>query len=453
MTFSDWITIVSILLGVLLAVFKYDEFEIIKLKSFKNFIPIPVILLILSGVSAYFNSNEYPECLSVFWFNCGIPSGLWSIIWMIAFVFSVSFFWKKFTNHKPSEELINKYIDYLDTLDTSKFLTFFRKYERNFFKPKGYEIWKDYSPLIELKEWWDIAPIETYREVKKFHHIDLEISITLLESQLNRLPDSPLSKELESEVWDDLYINDRTPILQIYLSKKEVAEKFINQYNIITTVNASAESYFSSEKFKIKDKVILSFEPSDTSHQCEIPHKLIPFYLIEFINRYWMGIFSLKFIDVGFFSYYTWAKHLLQQMPDIEEEPSTESPNLYLFAIERMLSNIHEWVRYLTRKSGFNEFSESANGFTLLKGMILKDLNNVTPQKVPKEWLNGKAEIAFKDMIVCRNYFGENYYPNLDSYSSLDVRQVFDKVTDTYYFLPKAKENEGYKWLKSKLKL
>src|SRR5690554_5139254 len=109
MSFSDWITIVSILLAVLIAVFKFDEWEIIHLRQIEKYLLLPIIFLIFSGLSAYFQTNPHPNWIDFLWVNNGLQSGFSSVIWLLFFFTSTVFYWRKFTNAKPSHELVKKY--------------------------------------------------------------------------------------------------------------------------------------------------------------------------------------------------------------------------------------------------------------------------------------------------------------------------------------------------------
>ena len=252
MGFSVWITVISILLAVLLAVFKFDEWEIIRLKHVEKYLLVPILFLLAGGISAYFESNLHPHWLNVLWVNYGLPSGLWAMIWMICFSYSIYHYWNKFTNAKPSIELIKKYVDYLDIYEPAKFSVLFRKYERYFFNSKDVDAWHPYAFILSSSKWWVIAPTHfkemVFNNPDRFYKMREDVLKSLLRAQLSSLPESQLGKELETQ-WNGVNLSEHTPILNIFLSDPKYIETGYNKGIFMLLVKEAAEEYFSSPRF------------------------------------------------------------------------------------------------------------------------------------------------------------------------------------------------------------
>ena len=453
MNFSDWITIVSILAAVLLAVFKFDEWEIIRRRKFKKYFWRPLIFLFLGGLSAYYHSNPHPSCLNLFWSNYGFHSGLWPIIWMIGSFCSLSICWIKFTNERPSHDLIKKYLDYLDNYEPSKFSSLFRKYERYFFKSKDEDAWLPYELILTSEKWWSIAPINFIEIVcqhpNRIYEMDKNVLKSLLIAQFLRIPHSQLTKELE-EQGKEINLSDETPILNMFLSSSYYIETCYANNNLLPSIMEIAEEYFYSIQFTGKDKPIFLLKPAINSLNQIAPKSLLPFYFIQFINCYWYQVFRTNAKVSGFFFYFFWTQDILDTAPEIDVNYKIDIlPNLYLSAVDRMLSNIHSWIKYI-KDENITEFVGAAIHFAELKRSILAVIQENYKKKIPQLWFEAELKCSLKEMIVCRDLFGNKFNPDLSNYiiSSSLIKRAFIKLTDEDY-LEKEKQKDGYKWLEN----
>lgn len=459
MSFSDWIVLVSILFGVVLAVFKYDEWEIIKLKKGLQFIWLPIIFLFLSGIASYFHSNPHPDLIdNLLWTERGLRSGLWALVWIIIFFGAVRFQWKKFTNQEPSLELVEKYKDYFETYEPARFSSLFRKYERYFFNSNDDISWKFYELLLTNEKWWAFAPSffkEMFRRhPDRFYEMNTEVLKSLLTSQLAKIPNSQITQELE-EQWNGVRLNESTPILNIFLSTSNFIKESSERNFVWESVKENAEEYFSSIKFLNTDRPSFLIAPSDNAYKQVAPRSLTPFYFIEFVNCYWNRVISEK-IKVFITSIYlNWTPKLLEVAPEIKcELPIRYSPNLYVCAVDKMLSNINEWVKKIISDE-ILVFELNANDLAELKRNILIEIQGKFRKKVSKKWLIIQTVIFFEELILCKNFFEEKFEPNLEEYilKTQFKDEAFDKLTDEKFFREKypsesRAKNLGYEWLK-----
>lgn len=314
MGFSVWITVISILLAVLLAVFKFDEWEIIRLKHVEKYLLVPILFLLAGGISAYFESNLHPHWLNVLWVNYGLPSGLWAMIWMICFSYSIYHYWNKFTNAKPSIELIKKYVDYLDIYEPAKFSVLFRKYERYFFNSKDVDAWHPYAFILSSSKWWVIAPTHfkemVFNNPDRFYKMREDVLKSLLRAQLSSLPESQLGKELETQ-WNGVNLSEHTPILNIFLSDPKYIETGYNKGIFMLLVKEAAEEYFSSPRFHGRDTLTFSLKPSGYASQQVAPNSLLPFYFIQLVDCFWIQVIITQTQEIsGSFFYLTWTEKL-----------------------------------------------------------------------------------------------------------------------------------------------
>lgn len=453
MSFSDWITIVSILLAVLLAVFKFDELELLNLKRYRLYAFLPMFLLFVSGIAAYYNSNEHPHYLSIFWSSSGLSSGLWAIIWMLLSIVCTIFMWNRFTNKKPSEKVIDKYKDYLGTIEASKFLTLFRKYERHFFSTKIDNNWHIYTPLISQQDWWDIAPIDTYRNDEKFHNVDVSVARSFLESQLSNIPKSQLAKEIVQQA-DTNKLDTHTPVLNIFLKNAECIKRYRDRNIFLRTIQIISTEYFSSINFIERDRNIFLLEPSSSTRKGIFQYELPPFYYVELINCYWYQVFKSNAKVSGLHFYVRWSNDLLSVAPDLKEKNSdVDVPNLYVEAVDQMLWNIRGWVRYIEDYS-LVDFHWAAKHFSELELWILKDINDLYLNKISESWFISKVKSFFSNLILCKNYNTKTYSPDLSSLNDIrkDYKEkAFQNLKREDFFSVEEQENSGYKWLKGEL--
>jgi len=457
MSFSDWITMISILLAVLLAIFKYDEWEIIKLKSFKKYIKLPLLFLFLSGSAAYFQTNSHPQWLDFLWINCCFQSGFWAIIWVFLFFVFSYIGWKKFTNASPSHDLIKKYDDYLDLYEPSKFSSLFRKYERYFFNSKDKDAWGQYELILTNKKWWLISP-NHFKEIlfenpDRFHDMNSDVLKSLLFSQLSSIPNSQLAKELEAQE-NGVKLSEDTPILNIFLSSSNYIEESLDKNILLSPIRENAEEYFTSLQFNKKDKDVFILKPSENANKQVAPKSLIPFYFIQIIDCYWHQVFIIKKGVKGFNFYSIWTEKILGAAPEIVNNENSEPlPNLYLCAVDRMLSNIHKWIGCL-KSNNYSEpkWKDAAKHFTNLKYRILCEINNYI-NKVPKQWLVTEIKHFFGEMITCKNIFNNNFDPDFDdcNINADFIEQAFNELTNEDYYSESEQQDSGYKWLKSKV--
>lgn len=453
MSFSDWVTIVSIFFAILLAVFKYDEWEIIRLKHYKNFLWLPTAFLILSGMSAYFQTNVHPRWLDFLWSEIGLSSGLWSIIWVICFFASAFDRWRVFTKKRPSDALIKKYRDYLETMDSDKFSSIFRKYEQYFFTSNEVASWEPYKHLLISKKWWGIAPAHfkelVFNKPARFHKMDRNVLKSLLESQLSDLPFSQLGKEISSG--GDL--SEETPILNIFLSDPSYIEN-TRHLGLLSTIGNMADEYFSSTDFFERDKPVLSLKPSGNASDQVAPQKTIPYFYIKLIDYYWRQALKTKAQVAIFYSYQTWTQNLLKSAPVIDPKYDEYGiPNLYINAVDRMLSYIHDWIDCLEDEE-LTDLEWAGSGFIELKGRILAGIQKHHKSKVPKEWYAEVVKQFIGELITCRNLFHDSFNPTF-SLRPIDLTVVlsaFNVLTNDDYLADNDKNDEGYQWLVQFLK-
>ncbi len=458
MNFSDWITIVSILLAVLIAVFKFDEWEIIWLKQLKKYFLFPLLFLFISGLSSYFQTNTHPSWIEFFWITSGLQSGVWSIIWLLFFFVSTFFCWRKFSNAKPSPELINKYLDYIDTYEPSRFSSLFRKYERYFFNSNDEHAWFPYEILLTNKKWWSIVP-SYFKEVvfenpNRFHIMKREVLKSLLFAQLDDIPHSQLTNELEAQN-NGVVLSKETPILNIFLSSPYYIEISRDSNILLQTIDEIADEYFNSIEFKEKDKINFLLNPSKKSLSQVAPKSLTLFYYIQFIDCYWYQVINLKAKVSGFFFYLTWTEKLLEAAPVYITKNNCESlPNLYVVAVNKMLSNISNWIG-LFESENHIELSWAAEHFIKLNQEILSCIEDRYLDKIPEDWFVTKSKSFLIRMIDCRNIFQDRFNPNFnDKLRGLSkLNTAFEKLTDENFYLEKEKQNLGYQWLKNILSI
>nr|WKN34267.1 hypothetical protein K4G66_17965 [Tunicatimonas sp. TK19036] len=455
MSFSDWITIVSILLAVLLAVFKFDEWEIIRLKKYERYIRLPILFLLLSGFAAYFQVNTHPTWLDFLWIDNGLESKLWAIIWMVLFILCSYICWKKFTNSKPSYELIHKYNDYLNTYEPAKFSSLFRKYERYFFKPNAREdVWLPYVSLLTNKKWWLIAPYhfkeKVYKNPERFYKMNRNVLKSLLFAQFENIPDSQITNELETQ-WNGVSLSENTPVLNIFLKTSHFIEKGRDNNILLPSIKEVSEEYFSSIEFVERDKAPFLLPPSAHASRKVAPHKLAPFYFIQFIDCYWHQVINTNAKVSGFFFYLDWTEKILDAAPEIRNNDQIEPlPNLYIHAVDRMLENIGEWGRHL-KDHGASESAWAAEHFAKLKQDILCTIQDKHLCKVHNRWFLREIENFFSELANYRNHFGEKFDFDLSNCALKpdSVEKAFKRLTDKDYYSETEQQDSGYQWLKN----
>lgn len=449
MSFSDWITITSILIAVLLAVFKFDEWEIIRLKNLKLIFLVPLLALIISGISSYYNSNPHPEFLNFLWNKNGLQSGFWPIIWIIIFFTNVYFTWHKLTHSKPSEELVKKYYDYLSIYEPVKFSSLFRKYEKYILSTDEFAL-RPYEKLLEEEKFWLIASTHLkellIKEPKKLYNVREALKI-LLSSQLANLPTTLISKELEKQKNNEL--SDYTPILNIFLSTATFIEEAQKKGIFINTIKVEANEYLSSNKFLKEEKESFILKPSDNVSEQVAPKQLIIFYYIQLIDSYWYQVFNEKSKGFPWFGYADWTKHLLTEAPKIVED---FLPNHYILAIDKMLENICSWVRKLNGNSKeLEKMTNHIQDFNELKIKILLEIQKNHFDKVSERWFEEKLENLLHEIIIGKNLLNKNYDDREVKKLIIkltNLKSAFEKLTDGCFYSEQEKDNNGYQWVK-----
>lgn len=454
MNFSEWITIVSIFLAVLIAVFKYDEWEIIVLKSYRRYIYLPLLTLIFSGFCAYYNTNPHPEIINFLWINNGLSPGLWAIILTMLFFTLCALSWYRFTHAKPKEDLINKYIDYIEILEPSKFSSLFRKYEKYFFNSKDKSAWIPYTMILINEKWWSIASYYfkeiVFKNPERFYEIDKDVLKALLKAQISKIPNSQITKEIELQ-WNGIGLSEYTPLLNIFFSTSYYIETGRNNNILLPTIGEVAEEYFTSLKFIEKDKPTLCLEPSSNVMKQVAPNSLFPFYLIQLIDCYWKLVIKTKSEVAGFHFYNTWTKKILNLTPSLNTEIEyEESPNLYVLAVNRMLDNTNHWVDILIESNNL-DLRWAADHFIELNSLIISNIQKNYFNKYPEKLLMEQTQIWLEKLISCRKFFGEEFVPQGLIYpiDSAFLEKTFATLTEEQFYNRIEKEKPEYIWLKS----
>lgn len=454
MNFSEWITIVSIFLAVLLAVFKYDEWEVIKLKSYRRYIYLPFLALIIGGFCAYYNTNPHPEFINFLWINNGWSPGLWAIISTVLFFTLCTFYWHRFTHSKPNENLIKKYNDFIEIMEPSKFSSIFRKYEQYFFNSKDKRAWIPYTLILINEKWWSIAP-HYFKELvfkypERFYEMDKDVLKALLKAQISKIPNSQITKEIEIQ-WNGVGLSENTPILNIFISTSYYIETGRNNNILLPTIKEVAEEYFTSLNFIENDKSTLCLEPSSIAMKQVAPKSLFPFYLIQLIDCYWKLVVKTKSEVAGFHFYHTWTKRLLNLTPTLKSDREYEkSPNLYVLAVKRMLNNTNQWVDILIENNNPN-LKWAADHFIELNSLVIGEINENYLNKYPEQLLLQQAQDWLIRLIYCRKFFGEEYDPRelIHFTDSAFLKKTFTALTEEQFYNSREKEKPEYIWLKS----
>ncbi len=473
MNFSDWITIVSILIAVLLVIIKHDEYEIIKLKikASKWLLLILIfsfIILIFSGLVSYFNSNPHPQWLDCFWTNNGLPSGVWPIILLTLSIIIFIFFWKKLTHLKPNEELTKKYKDYLLIYEPSKFSSLFRKYEKYILNTDDKYAFSLYEILFTDEKFWFLASTHLKeiiaKEPEKFHEVNEDILKTLLSSQLSSIPNSLITVELNT-----VSLSDNTPILDIFFSTSYFIEQVDDKNILQPTIKYESNEYFSSLKFLEEEKKHYELKPSDNVWEQIAPKRIIIFYYIKLMDYYWNQVVKTGAKGFPWPAYEHWTKSLLTQAPIVENDFDSDNiPNHYILAVDKMFSNISDWVGKIEKMSKEESKQDVKNkkvlnieriqDFNDLKIAMLLEIQNNHLSKVSETWLKNKKEYLLKEIIIGKELLKDNYYNEekiKNKLLQLKIRKsTFYSCTNKHYFGYERKEEsetdenyKAWKWL------
>ncbi|HRK55448.1 MAG TPA: hypothetical protein PK185_16155 [Cyclobacteriaceae bacterium] len=453
MSFSDWITIVSILIAVLFAIFKFDEREIIRLKQIWKFAWPSVTLLGLSGLSAYFHSNGHPRLLDVFWQQEGIDSGLWPLIWLVLCVWVTLHFWNRFVHQAPTDKLIELYSDMLKFIEPASFSMLFRKYERYFLENVNDDRWLQYQEIFKIQKWWYVAPVH-FRQILKDHpsrlfDMDRDVLKTFLRVQFANV-DTPMMEELENEPREGNL--DEQPLIKIFLGTREAIRRGRDRNILIPTIKEISFKYFNSNDFIERDRKIMNLKPSDDSIMGAIPEKLMPFYFINFIHWYWVRAILTKPAIAGFYQYQFWTELILENAPELGDEALLTGghPNYYCLAVNKILSNIGDWIQMLDHKE-ISDMQWASDHFILLKLHILKKISDKYPNKVRNDWFIAELTSFMFDLLSCRKMYGNNFNPTrwLSDYKlpKADIETAFVDMTDREFVTPEEQSSEIYKWI------
>lgn len=351
MTFSDWLTVISILAAVLLVAIKMFEWKVISMKNPLPFFGGSIIFLLASGVSAFFQTHPPPNLIRSIFFIGGFSSGVWSIIWLVIFLISLSFSVRKFRNRplKSNEELLNYYMSLLRKDDKSRFEYIFFKYENAFFRNP--DTWNNYGLIMEEEGFWELLSMSHFHFIAQnrdsLQKMDRAkyIHKTLLRSQIKNFPKSLLTKELE-EMWNSKTLQEvhSTPILQIFLGDKATINFVIEERCFLSVIKEESEKYFNSPDFEEKDKRHLSYEEPTGSNEIIAPLDIKLFYFIKLVNIYQSMFFKerIKVNDthIPCFPIDTWLSKLKRNNDSKDE-------NLYLRAIGE-IKNIYHFGFYFT---------------------------------------------------------------------------------------------------------
>ncbi len=456
MNFSEWITIVSIVIAVIIAVFRYDEREIIRLKKGGKYIILLSLVLSISGISSFFHSNPHPAIIDFLWFNEGIYSGLWPLIWLIIFVVLFKVLWDKFIHQSPNITLIEHYQDILKH-DENRFATLFRKYEKYFFYNIEDRNWLKYEDILELQQWWRIAPTH-FKDVIK-HHPDRffdmkrDVLINLLTFQFSGI-NTTLMDEINSLTSHETIIDDK-PLLNIFLQDSKSIQKSRNENILLPTVKRSALKYFSSFNFIELERKILILKPNEETYNSPIPIEIMLFHYIHFINWYWVRVIFTKAKVAGFHQYKLWTELILDNAPFLDDDKCTGGqPNYYCVAVDNILRNINDWID-LINENNSSDLRWAIDHFIFLKLSILVKLNNCYSKKIVNSWYIKKITSFLFNLIHCFKLYGESFnIPQLNDYRFplAELDKAIDDMIDQEFVTSQEKESRAYIWIMKLLK-
>lgn len=457
MNFSIWFTAISIFFAILIAIFKFDEWEILKLKKVFNYFWLSFLFLLISGISAYFESNSYPKFLNIFWISHGImKSGDWSLLWFVIFIISMFKSWKLLTSRKPSKQLIKKYCDYIEIMDSSKFSSLFRKYEKFFFNTKKENTWIEYELLLSNERWWSVAPFH-FKELilnkpEKFYRLNPSILKSLLTNQLKNIPNSLLSNEIEN-ISNSQDLNEDSPILNIFLSNPYYIEKARDKDFFTTIIKEQAELYFASSKFINTDCKQLSLKPSYVEYKVSAPMQITLFYYIELINIYWIQVLNTQAKVSGFYFYEYWLKYLLEKAPILHGKQNSEVPNYFILAAKKIINNISYWIRIFEESTDVDMFWAYQH-FLELKEKIILQLQNNFLDKIECNFFITTLSNYFEELIKLHNKYPDKIsFVELDKFNVDSKKKSFVYLANEKYVLRREKEDLGFLWLKETLGL
>lgn len=425
--------------SILKYVFSIVSLEIIKLKLKKNkayFLVLGLLLFTPSIIILYFSVSNHPEFLNIFWSDYGIPSTVWIWIWLFL---DLLILWLIIINSKPSYELIRWYIDCLEN-EPEKFVSLFKRYEKYFFS-KSEDASSFYADLLEKKEFWDMITKhckEWLRRNPKRLHFKDNLKV-LLSSQLSKLADSPIAKELEMQ--QNLDISDETPILSVFLQDKNSIEKS-NNNDLMDVINYESNEYLLSNLFLKKEKENFILKPSKKASDEVAPKRLIIFYYIQLIDCYWSQVIQTKSNGFAWPAYEYWTKELLVQAPNLN---SDNQSNYYILAIDKMLSNISDWV-YKTKESSKQEHIQDFND---LKIVMLFEIQKNHLDKVSETWFINKTDSVLGEIITGKNLLQETYNESSIENKLLKLKYLkpaFENFSDRE-FPWSEKNNIYYQWL------
>jgi len=420
----------------LLSKLKDEDWGVIKLKYKKNkvfYFTLMFLFLILCGILYYYSIEPHPKFLNLFWSKYGFQPKYWIYIWGFIGLIVIII---KSINSKPNEELIRWCNDYLDENNLEKFSSLFKRYEKYFFSKKE-DASKVYEVLLKKKEFWYMIS-EYNKEWLRENPERLNYSDnkeTLLASQLSKLPNSPISRELTQR-----HLSDNTPILNTYFGNKYFIEQNYNE-----TIECESKEYLSSLKFLKDEEKIFILKPSDNAWEQIAPKDLTIFYYIQLMNCYWQQVIKTESNGFMWPAYKHWTKLLLTQAPVMENDFNSDNlPNHYILAVDKMLSNISDWIRIIEDASN----QEHIQDFNDLKIAMLLEIQKNHSNTVSETWLGEKKECLLKEIIIGKNLLQNKYNERIvNKLLQLEnLEPAFEKLTDRDYY-GRRKNNVGRKWL------
>jgi hypothetical protein len=278
-----------------------------------------------------------------------------------------------------------------------------------------------------------------------------EVLKTLLRVQFSN-SNTEIAKELTRVPNEDI-VAPGTPLLNIFLGSKESIELSRNRNILLPTVKDCSERYFFSLPFLVQDKPLMVLKPMDDLEL--IPHNLMVFHYINFTNWYWVNVIRTKAAVSGFYQYQMWTEYILEQAPIIEEDKLTKAgmPNHYLLAVDKMLSNIHDWQELISNKE-IADMKWATDHFIKLKLRTLKIIRDRFSNKIISSWFVLQTTQFLFELISCRDIYGENFELDLkDSpLPKVDLQIAFVDLTDQEFVTDDEQAQPSYVWLREVVK-
>ena len=361
------------------------------------------------------------------------------------------------TMREPSEQLIKKYCDYIELLDSSKFSSLFRKYEKFFFNSKCDNAWKSYEPLLINEKWWSVAPYYfkefILNKSERFYKLNPKILKSLLTNQLNNIPNSLISREIEiaSNIQD---LNEDSQVLKIFLSNSYYIEEARDKEFFTTVIKEQAELYFASSEFIDVDCKQLSLKPSYVEYAMYVPRQLALFYYIELINIYWIQVLKTQAEVAGFYFYDYWLEYLMKKAPILQGKQDSEIPNYFILAAKRIFNNVSLWINHFYENQNENTYW-ACNHFIELKLKLIDNLKSNFSNKFEYQFLIDLLVNYFEECIKLHgiSFTKKIIFPSFEKIEINFKKDAFNELTKQNYVLASELKNPHYIWLKKALKI